>query len=99
MGGFWSFLLEKIFATERIKVLFRGLDGAGKTTIMYQIKGDGLVSSVPTVGWNRESITLNKNITIEGWDLGGGWMLRQLDHHHYDDKVKAMVWVVDCSDL
>ena len=99
MGGIWSFLLEKMFPTERIRVLFRGLSGSGKTTIMYQLKGEGLVSSVPTVGYNLESIKLTKNITVEGRDLGGGWMLRQLDHHHYDDKVRAMIWVVDCTDL
>lgn len=81
-----------------MKIFFKGLDGSGKTTIMYQIKGDGLVSSVPTVGFNVETLKLTKDITVQAWDLSGGHKLQQLHKHYYDAKVKALVWVVDISD-
>ena len=31
-----------------------GLDGAGKTTILYKLKIGEVVSSVPTIGFNYE---------------------------------------------
>lgn len=33
-----------------------GLDAAGKTTILYKLKLGEVVSSVPTIGFNVESV-------------------------------------------
>jgi hypothetical protein len=38
MGGFWSNLYYKIFPKQPIKVFIRGLDAAGKTTLLYGLK-------------------------------------------------------------
>ena len=40
------------FADMKAKILMLGLDGAGKTTILYQMKLNETVASVPTVGFN-----------------------------------------------
>ena len=47
-----------------------GLDNAGKTTILYQLKLGEVVSTIPTIGFNVETVTY-KNLTFQVWDLGG----------------------------
>jgi GTPase SAR1 family protein len=36
----------------KAKILMLGLDGAGKTTVLYQMKLNENVNSVPTIGFN-----------------------------------------------
>ena len=36
------------------KILLLGLDGAGKTTIVYQFKLGEQVTAIPTIGFNVE---------------------------------------------
>ena len=43
---------EKMFGPERAKIAMLGLDAAGKTTIMYKLKLNELVTTIPTVGFN-----------------------------------------------
>lgn len=47
-----------------------GLDGAGKTTILYKLKVGEVVQSVPTIGFNMETVEF-KNIRFSVWDIGG----------------------------
>ena len=47
-----------------------GLDAAGKTTILYKLKLGEVVSSVPTIGFNVETLEYKKTkFTV--WDVGG----------------------------
>lgn len=39
-----------------VRTLMLGLDGGGKTTLMYKLKLGEVVSSVPTIGFNVETI-------------------------------------------
>lgn len=53
-------LLNKIlnsFSQMQAKILILGLDGAGKTTILYQMKLNETVAAVPTIGFNVEEIS------------------------------------------
>ena len=52
------------------RVLMVGLDNAGKTTILYKLTLDQIVSTIPTIGLNIETITYN-DIKFHVWDLGG----------------------------
>ena len=47
-----------------------GLDAAGKTTILYQLKLGEQVHAIPTVGFNVEEVKY-KNLTFTMWDVGG----------------------------
>ena len=47
-----------------------GLDAAGKTTILYKLKLGEVVSSVPTIGFNVETVQFNKS-KFNVWDVGG----------------------------
>ena len=38
------------------KILMIGLDGAGKTTILYKLKLGEVVTTIPTVGFNVETV-------------------------------------------
>lgn len=98
MGGFWSSIYLKLFPPEHFKVFMSGLDCAGKTTVLYRYKLNETVNSIPTVGFNVESVKINDHVTIQAWDVGGGWAIRKLFHHYYDE-CKALVYIIDCSDV
>ena len=49
---------------------FIGSNAAGKTTILYKLKLGEVVSSVPTIGFNVETVEY-KNIKFTVWDVGG----------------------------
>ncbi|WFD22024.1 hypothetical protein MEQU1_000686 [Malassezia equina] len=57
MGAFFSRLKGKLFGTRELRVLMLGLDNAGKTTILYKLKLHRNVKTIPTVGFNVETIT------------------------------------------
>lgn len=78
------------------RVLMLGLDAAGKTTILYRLKRNEVVTTVPTVGFNVESIT-HKSLNFAVWDIGGQDKIRSLWRHYYDGAA-AIVFVVDSAD-
>ncbi len=47
-----------------------GLDNSGKTTILYKLKLGVVKSTLPTVGFNVETVSV-KGIELTVWDLGG----------------------------
>jgi ADP-ribosylation factor family len=47
-----------------------GLDAAGKTTILYKLKLGEIVTTIPTIGFNVETVEY-KNICFTVWDVGG----------------------------
>ena len=45
-----------------------GLDSAGKTTILYKLKLGEIVNTMPTIGFNVETVVF-KNIQFTVWDV------------------------------
>lgn len=82
------------------QVLLLGLDNAGKSTLLYKLKHDACVSTVPTIGFNVEMLEGRKNrrnIALTVWDVGGQWKMREhWKSFHHD--AAAVVFVVDSSD-
>jgi GTPase SAR1 family protein len=71
MGGSLSNLLAGLFTTSKpISVLMLGLDGVGKTTILYKLKLGEAICTVPTIGFNVEEVKY-QNLTMTIWDMGG----------------------------
>jgi ADP-ribosylation factor protein 1 len=70
MGLSISKLFESWFGKKEMRILMLGLDAAGKTTILYKLKLGEVVSSVPTIGFNVETVEY-KNIKFTVWDVGG----------------------------
>jgi len=73
-----------------------GLDAAGKTTILYKLKLGEVVTTIPTVGFNVESMDY-KNITMTVWDVGGQDRIRPLWRHYYTN-TEGIIFVVDSND-
>ena len=78
------------------RLLMLGLDAAGKTTILYKMKLNEVVQTIPTIGFNVETFTF-KNIEFNCWDIGGQFKLRQMWRHYFDN-VDALVYVIDSAD-
>ena len=59
-----------------------GLDAAGKTTILYKLKLGEIVTTIPTIGFNVETVEY-KNISFTVWDVGGQDKIRPLWRHYF----------------
>lgn len=96
MGLSFSKLFETWFGKKEMRILMLGLDAAGKTTILYKLKLGEVVSSVPTIGFNVETVEY-KNIKFTVWDVGGQDKIRLLWRHYYQN-TQGLIFVVDSSD-
>uniref|UniRef100_A0A8D0C1Q8 ADP-ribosylation factor 6 n=1 Tax=Salvator merianae TaxID=96440 RepID=A0A8D0C1Q8_SALMN len=89
-------MLSKIFGNKEMRILMLGLDAAGKTTILYKLKLGQPVTTIPTVGFNVETVTY-KNVKFNVWDVGGQDKIRPLWRHYYTG-TQGLIFVVDCAD-
>ncbi|KAI2638653.1 ADP-ribosylation factor 6 [Hypomontagnella submonticulosa] len=96
MGGQISKMMGKIFGSKEMRLLMLGLDAAGKTTILYKLKLGQDVTTIPTVGFNVETVTY-KNVKFNVWDVGGQDKIRPLWRHYYSG-TQGLIFVVDSSD-
>jgi small GTP-binding protein len=81
---------------DEIRILIFGLDAAGKTTILYVAKLGEVVTTIPTIGFNVETVTY-RNLTMTAWDVGGRDKIRPLWRHYYAN-TSAIIFVVDSND-
>ncbi|KAG8995775.1 ADP-ribosylation factor-like protein 2 [Tulasnella sp. JGI-2019a] len=79
-----------------MRILFLGLDNAGKTTIIKRLNGDDITTVSPTLGFEIKSFVHGK-YTLNIWDVGGQRVLRPY-WRNYFEQTDAIVWVVDSSD-
>lgn len=76
-----------------------GLDGAGKTTILYRLKHNTEARAiVPTTAFNVETISPHKNLKLLLWDTAGTDMSRPL-WKTYCRKADGIIFVVDSTDF
>ena len=81
------------------KVIFVGLDAAGKTTILYILSEEfGLFGpeTVPTIGFNVETLE-NNDLTFTSWDIGGEDRIRPLWKYYLQD-ADYVIFVIDSND-
>ncbi|KAH7105268.1 GTP-binding protein [Auriculariales sp. MPI-PUGE-AT-0066] len=81
---------------KEMRLLFLGLDNAGKTTILKKLNGEDISTISPTLGFNIKTFVHN-NYTLNVWDVGGQRTLRPY-WRNYFEQTDAIVWVVDSSD-
>jgi GTPase SAR1 family protein len=77
-------------------MLFVGLDAAGRTTGLYQLVMGEVVTTIPTIGFNVETIEYH-NVDICIWDVGGGDRIRPLFRHYYQG-MQVLVYWIDSND-
>ncbi|XP_069367908.1 ADP-ribosylation factor-like protein 14 [Paralichthys olivaceus] len=83
-----------------VQVLLLGLDNAGKSTLLYKLKHNACVNTVPTIGFNVEMLEARKSrktIALTLWDVGGQGKMREHWRSFHQDAA-AVVFVVDSSD-
>ena len=98
--GLWLSNLKKLydsFGERKAKILMLGLDGAGKTTVLYKLKLQEVVSTIPTIGFNVETVKPAKNVSFTVWDVGGQDKIRPLWKHYFQG-CEGLVFIVDSVD-
>jgi len=93
---FFGKLFDKILGKKEMRILMVGLDAAGKTTILYKLKLGEVVTTIPTIGFNVETVEY-KNISFTVWDVGGQDKIRPLWRHYYQN-TQGIIFVVDSND-
>ena len=96
MGFFFSKLWTILICKKKFRILMVGLDSAGKTTILYQLKMGVTVKTVPTIGFNVETLDY-KGLNFTVWDVGGQDKIRDLWKHYYQN-TDGLIFVVDSND-
>lgn len=82
---------------ESYSVKIFGLDGSGKTTILYLLKCGEKVLTIPTIGFNVEVIDKDswpKSVSL--WDVGGQEKIRPLWVNYFKN-INGIIWVYDIS--
>ncbi|KAL7410243.1 P-loop containing nucleoside triphosphate hydrolase protein [Mrakia frigida] len=100
LTGLHAYLTRK----ETFSVIIIGLDNAGKTTMLEQIKhqynpntpSPDVTKIAPTVGQGVGKISLPSTI-LQFWDLGGQRDIRSIWSKYYEE-CHAVVYVVDAAD-
>ncbi|CAO2187662.1 unnamed protein product [Urochloa humidicola] len=96
MGIVFTRLFSSLFGNREARILVLGLDNAGKTTILYRLQMGEVVSTIPTIGFNVETVQYN-NIKFQVWDLGGQTSIRPYWRCYFPN-TQAIIYVVDSSD-
>nr|XP_043608572.1 ADP-ribosylation factor-like [Erigeron canadensis] len=96
MGLSFTKLFKRLFTKKEMRILMVGLDAAGKTTILYKLKLGEVVTTIPTIGFNVETVEY-KNISFTVWDVGGQDKIRPLWRHYFQN-TQGLIFVVDSND-
>ncbi|GMT12416.1 hypothetical protein PFISCL1PPCAC_3713, partial [Pristionchus fissidentatus] len=94
LSSFWSLFDSR----KEMRLLMLGLNAAGKTTILYQLKLNECVESIPTIGVNVEQVTFNK-LTFTIWDVGAPGIISETYWKRYYPNTDALIYVIDSTDL
>jgi small GTP-binding protein len=78
------------------RCLILGLDKAGKTNLLYKLKLGEICSTVPTIGFNVETVKCVKS-EVTMWDVGGQDKIRPL-WRHYLDNTDVLVYCVNVNE-
>ncbi|CAF3360460.1 unnamed protein product [Rotaria socialis] len=100
MGLFLSRMYDVFgsFSTGKpARILMLGLDAAGKTTILYKVKLNENLQTIPTIGFNVEQVSPCRGVSFTVWDVGGQEKIRRLWQHYYQG-ADGLIFVVDSND-
>ncbi|KAJ3194333.1 Arf GTPase arf1, partial [Entophlyctis luteolus] len=86
----------QLWGKKEMRILMVGLDAAGKTTILYKLKLGEIVTTIPTIGFNVETVEY-KNISFTVWDVGGQDKIRPLWRHYFQN-TQGIIFVIDSND-
>lgn len=95
-------LLPCLSSFQALHIVILGLDYAGKTTVLYRLRFNEFVNTVPTKGFNTEKVKVplegsRRTVSFHFWDVGGQEKLRPL-WRSYTRCTDGIVFVVDSVD-
>ncbi|CAN0474714.1 unnamed protein product [Ectocarpus sp. 12 AP-2014] len=96
MGQIIARLANILNGLQEKRLLLLGLDAAGKTSLLYRLHLNEVVTTIPTIGFNVERVEYNR-MMMTIWDIGGQTKLRPLWHHYFIN-TDALIFVVDSND-
>lgn len=90
-------LLRKLKLKEKeMRVLFLGLDNAGKSSVIKAFLGESIDELSPTLGFEIRTIE-TQGYRVNCWDVGGQTTIRAY-WRNYFETTDGIVWVVDSTD-
>ncbi|XP_029104365.1 ADP-ribosylation factor-like protein 4A isoform X1 [Scleropages formosus] len=94
-------IFPRLPSFQALHIVILGLDCAGKTTVLYRLRFNEFVNTVPTKGFNTEKVRVgvggSRTATFHFWDVGGQEKLRPL-WRSYTRCADGIVFVVDSED-
>jgi ADP-ribosylation factor protein 1 len=96
MGINVSKLYNSILGKKELRVPMVGLDSAGKTSILYQLRFGSIDNLIPTIGYGVETI-IYEGINFNVLEVGGSNQVRILWKHFYKN-AHGLIFVIDSSD-
>ena len=96
ISDFSEHVYTTLFGKMEARIVMIGLDAAGKTSILFKLRTGEVVTTIPTIGFNVDSVE-HKGVNFTMWDIGGQDLIDRQWRRHYNS-ADAIIFVVDSAD-